>query len=119
MWHDNMKKFNRGQKGFTLWEVLLILVILGLISFIAIPNFNGIIRHVESEVNKSNYLKVERAVQLYYLDVGRYPDSLQSLIIIPQGEKNWRGPYLEEIPYDYKGCNSRFEVHVNGKTLIL
>jgi hypothetical protein len=59
----------------------------------------------KAEADKGNLLQIERAVQLYYLDTGKYPDKLEALTVRPVGEDKWRGPYLQNIPvypYDSK-----------------
>ncbi|HHV63648.1 MAG TPA: prepilin-type N-terminal cleavage/methylation domain-containing protein [Peptococcaceae bacterium] len=94
-------------KGFTLWEVMLVLVILGFLSFMVIPSFTASEKTVKAKVHEANLLQIERAVQLYYLDVGSYPADIQSLVQRPPGEEKWRGPYLEQIPeYPYEAALS-------------
>jgi general secretion pathway protein G len=97
------------QRGFTLWEVILVLIIFGMMAFLALPSFVSVSERVHAEVNKSNILMLERAVKLYHMDLGSYPDSLDALLQRPYGQINWRGPYLEvlpENPYDPNGTYS-------------
>jgi len=105
-------------KAFTLWEVMLIIIIIGIIAFIVIPSYNKSTQNIKSEVKKTNTLKVEKAAQLYYLDNGRYPEGLKSLTVRPEGDDNWRGPYMDEI-LDYIGPESFYAVNVYGKVIVL
>lgn len=104
--------------GFTLWEVLLVVVLSGMIAFIAIPRFIRSTESVKSEVNKANLLKIERAIKLYHLDVGEYPKNLEVLVEKPKNKENWRGPYLEEIPKYPKEIGMFYEVDLNGKVIV-
>ncbi|MGI5901942.1 MAG: type II secretion system protein [Desulfitobacteriia bacterium] len=89
------QNLEKGKGGFTLWEVLLVLALLGFIAFLAQPSFKKTIQQVEREAKESARLQVEEAIRLYTLDVGTAPGSFRDLIIKPQDRENWRGPYLE------------------------
>jgi general secretion pathway protein G len=86
-------------KGFTLIELLVVLVILGLLASIVGPQ---IIRNVGSSKTKTARLQIEEfavALDLYQLEVGRYPNSdegLEALISEPSGVAGWNGPYLRK-----------------------
>jgi general secretion pathway protein G len=93
--------------GFTLIELLVVLLILGLIAGIAGPQ---VMNYLGDSKGKAAKLQIEEfgaSLDLYKLDVGRYPDGqdgLQGLVKAPtgQGGERWRGPYLKKkgVPVD-------------------
>jgi general secretion pathway protein G len=85
---------------------------------LAVPSFTLTTENVKSEIHKTNLLKIERAVHLFFLDVGKYPDNLRDLVERPEGEENWRGPYMEEIPGYPNDSSLSYDINLNGKVLI-
>lgn len=87
--------------GFTLIEVLLVVVIIGILVAVVMPKLSGRGREAEISAAKSSIANISLALDLYEVDNGTYPGSLQSLIT-KGSELNWRGPYLrsKEIPSD-------------------
>ncbi len=93
----------RGQRrraaGFTLVELLVVLIILGLIAAFAAPQ---VIKFVGGAKTDSAHIQIERlsgVLDLYRLQVGRYPsdeESLNSLMEQPADAPNWDGPYLKK-----------------------
>jgi prepilin-type N-terminal cleavage/methylation domain len=84
--------------GFTLWELLLVLFLMGVLLTLVTPHFSSAAQQVRDRVDQANVRKIEGAVQLYRIDIGTYPVSLSDLIHSPHGVSGWRGPYLKEIP---------------------
>ena len=93
------------QKGFTLLELLVVLVILGMLAALVGPR---VMKHLSSAKSDTAKLQVEEfsnALDMYKLEVGSYPTSqegLQALMQAPAGASNWAGPYLKKnvIPKD-------------------
>ncbi|WP_432695490.1 type II secretion system major pseudopilin GspG [Marinobacterium sp. YM272] len=89
----------RGIAGFTLLELLVVLVILGLLASLVGPQ---VLRHVGSSKTKTAALQIQElgaALDLYRLEVGRYPTTqqgLEALVQQPSGTTNWNGPYLSK-----------------------
>jgi general secretion pathway protein G len=81
-----------GKAGFTLIEVLLVVVILGILAAIVVPNFVGRGEEARISAARSSILAIEKAAELFQLDVGRAPNSLDELITQPSGARNWNGP---------------------------
>jgi len=92
----------RSIAGFTLIEMLLVVIIIGLLAGLVVPNLVG--RGEEARVQAA-FADIRgglsSALDLYELDNGVYPDSLEGLIRDPGNARNWKGPYLKSgIPVD-------------------
>lgn len=84
--------------AFTLIEVLLVLIILVVIGSIVAPNMFGAKESADINAAKSQVNILDSTMDLYRLDMGSYPDSLESLRERPSDSKlsdKWRGPYLK------------------------
>jgi general secretion pathway protein G len=94
----------RGVRGFTLLELLVVLVILGLLVGVVAPRFFGQVGKSEVKVATAQIRALEDALDQYRLDVGRYPTTEQGLAALttqPTGEARWQGPYLKKaVPND-------------------
>jgi general secretion pathway protein G len=88
-------------EGFTLIEILLVVVIIGILAAVVVPKLGGRVGQAQVNAAKSSVSAIRMAVGMYEVDNGKYPDSLQNLIS-KGNEINWNGPYLEkgEIPKD-------------------
>jgi general secretion pathway protein G len=90
--------------GFTLLELLVVVVIIGLLAGFVAPRYFGQVGKSEVNVARAQIDALEKALDQYRLDVGRYPDSeqgLKALIERPQNEPKWNGPYLrKDVPND-------------------
>ena len=88
------------QAGFTLLEVLVVLEILGLLAaVVAGPQIFKYLGTAKSEAAKVQIQQVSSALDLYRLEVGRYPtqeENLTALIEAPAGVNKWNGPYLKK-----------------------
>ena len=92
------------QRGFTLVELLLVLVILGVLAAIVVPKFSGRTEQARETAAVSQISTFGTALDAFEVDNGYYPkgkNGLQDLTQVPQNVPNWRGPYLKgEIPLD-------------------
>ncbi len=91
--------------GFTLIELLVVLVILGLLAGMVGPNVMKYIGSSKVEVTKAQLEDLSAGLDLFKLDVGRYPSSDEGLRILVEGGDNivgWNGPYLrkKKLPLD-------------------
>lgn len=92
------------QAGFTLMELLLVLVIIGLLAALVGPTLYQRIKPAKEAVARAQVENFATALDAYLLDVGHYPsmqDGLKALRARPEGTEKWNGPYLKkEIPND-------------------
>lgn len=95
---------NGKAKGFTLMELLVVLVILGLLAALVGPAVYQRIKPAKHQVARAQIEHFMTALDSYFIDVGDFPDNqagLRSLRLRPEGASGWRGPYLrKEIPAD-------------------
>lgn len=106
-------------RGFTLVELLLVLVILGTLAAIVVPKFAGRTEQARITAAQTQIANFGVVLDAFEVDNGYYPkgkNGLQDLIEQPKDAINWRGPYLkQEIPrdpwgnpysYEYPGRNN-------------
>ncbi len=117
-----MKRIRRASKthrraGFTLIEILLVVVIIGILVGMAIPRLGGRVRQAEEARARADIQNIGMALRLYELDMGEYPGSLDALVNNPGGSR-WNGPYLEGgIPRDPWGESYQYQRTDRGYTL--
>jgi general secretion pathway protein G len=90
-------------RGFTLTELMLVVVIIGILAALVIPKIAGNSERARITAAKADINGgIKSALGQYEVDNGRYPSSLQDLIIQPANARNWKGPYFESphLPVD-------------------
>lgn len=103
--------------GFTLIEILLVVVIIGILAAIAVPKFSGRIGQSKEAAARASIDAIGLALDMYEVDNGEYPSSLNGLVQ-NSGASNWRGPYLKKgLPKDPWGNDFIYSVTANGYTL--
>ncbi len=115
MLSDTRQPELRGRGGFTLIEVMLVVVIIGILAAVVLPRISGRVGQSKESAAKSGIASIGLALDLYETDNGNFPASLQSLLT-KGSEQNWRGPYLKklEIPIDPWGHEFVYTVKDNG-----
>jgi general secretion pathway protein G len=90
--------------GFTLLELLVVMVILGLLAGYVAPKYFAQVGKSETKVARTQIQALDKALEMYRLDIGQFPTSeqgLSALITRPQQEPKWSGPYLKKaVPLD-------------------
>ena len=93
-----------GVTGFTLLELLVVIVIIGLLAGYVAPRYFSQVGKSEVQVARAQIDALEKALDQYRLDMRRYPSAdqgLDALVLKPQGEASWSGPYLKKaVPLD-------------------
>jgi general secretion pathway protein G len=94
----------RLRRGFTLLELLVVMVIIGLLAAYVGPKYFSQIGKSEVKTARAQIVAFEKALQQFRVDVGRYPSTeqgLQALLTKPANTSKWDGPYLEKtLPVD-------------------
>ncbi len=114
-------------RGFTLIELLVVLVILGLLAGLVGPQVMKYLGDSKTKTAKLQIDNISGALDLYRLEVGRYPNNqegLEALVSEPSGVPNWNGPYLKkalpkdpwgyDYQYKYPGENGEFDLYSLG-----
>lgn len=99
----NQNRLAKHSSGFTLTEIMLVVVIIGILAALVIPKIAGSserarVTAAQADINGG----IKSALGQYEVDNGFYPKSLQDLITQPSNAKNWRGPYFDppKLPVD-------------------
>ena len=106
--------------GFTLLELLVVMVIIGLLAAYVAPRYFSQVGKSEIKATQAQIVAFEKALDTYRLDMGHYPTTeqgLNALLQRPQNEAKWNGPYLQKAipldpwgkPYQYKSPGERGE----------
>jgi len=89
------------QAGFTLIEILLVVAIIGILAALAAPKLTGKAKGAKITAAKVDIDAIGTALDMYELDMGAFPGTLQGLVNNPGGGENWNGPYLKKgMPKD-------------------
>ena len=122
-----MKRTHRRRRCryFSLIEIMVVVVIIGLISGIVGINVIGYVDKARTNKAKAEVSTLKDAAKAFYYDMGDFPRSLDELVRSPGSDK-WNGPYLdpakvpldpwgEDYRYDYPGQHGDFDIYSLGK----
>jgi general secretion pathway protein G len=94
----DMQIGSASRRGFTLIELMLVLVILAVLAAVVVPRFATRSQQARETAAKADIASIELALDAFDVDTGRYPTSdegLDALMRAPTNVQNWRGPYLK------------------------
>ena len=123
-------KLNRRRnEGFTLTELLVVVIILGVLAATIIPQFIGTTQQAKVAAAQSTIATLKSALERFNLNMDRYPTTEEGLKVLVEppsdGDKKWKGPYIESVisdpwknPYHYRSPGTRgkarYDVWSNG-----
>lgn len=120
---NKREKMLRGSAGFTLIEMLLVVVIIGVLTAVVAGNFGKKSKAARINATRASIAAIATQIQTYQLDTGRYPSSLDDLIT-DSGAPNWDGPYVRGgkdalvdawgVPFSYKLAGSDYKITSAG-----
>jgi general secretion pathway protein G len=108
----------RTSTGFTLIEIMVVVVIIGVLAATIIPQFIGTTHDAKASAAKAHVAEIESALERFNVHMDRYPTSDEGLKLLveppPGDDKKWRGPYVKQLradpwghPYQYKRPGTR------------
>ncbi|KVD76350.1 type II secretion system protein GspG [Burkholderia sp. ABCPW 14] len=114
--------------GFTLLELLVVMVIIGLLAGLVAPRYFEQVGKSNTKIARAQIVSLGQALDQYRLDVGSYPtteEGLQALVAKPSDATRWSGPYLQKAvpvdpwdrPYQYRspGEHGDYDLYSLGK----
>lgn len=108
---------SRRQRGFTILEIVIVFILLASIMAFVGPKIFEQMGRAKSSEAKIRIQQLVGQIEMYRLEVGRYPDNLDALVKQPSGVDRWNGPYVKD-PKDLKdawGNDYRYTVPGQGK----
>lgn len=103
----------RRRTGFTLLEIMVVVIILGILAATIIPQFIGATQEAKVGAAKAHVAELESALERYYVHMDRYPSQEEGISVLEKAPANeasrWRGPYIKQLrndpwghPYQYR-----------------
>lgn len=113
----------RVARGFTLLELMVVVVIVGLLAGLVVPRYFETVSRSKVKIARAQMDAIDKALEQYRLDVGALPtqeQGLAALMVQPSGTATWRGPYLKKgippdpwgHPYVYRVALSRTDADI-------
>jgi len=114
------KHHRRGSSGFTLLELLVVILIIGLLVGIVGPRLLGQVSKSEVTATRAQLDALDKAIQAYRMDTGHFPaptQGLKALVTPPGDDPRWRGPYMRgDVPPDPWGSPYQYRLPgTNGR----
>lgn len=123
---QRQRRTHNARRAFTLIEVLVVVIIIGVLATLILPNIFGRVGQARQSVAKQKLANIEQAIQLFHYDYGRFPESLDELVTRPADidEATWKTPTIKERdlldpwgnPWQYRipGDHGTFDLYSLG-----
>lgn len=122
---QSCQRINTRQAGFTLLEMLAVIVLLGVVATIVVTQVGGNVDKGKYGAGKAQLASLSMKVESYALDVGTPPERLDNLVAQPNGVTQWMGPYAKAsdlkdpfghaFGYRYPGEHGSFDLIFYGQ----
>ncbi|MDD3695657.1 MAG: type II secretion system major pseudopilin GspG [Lentisphaeria bacterium] len=101
------------RRHFTLIEIMIVVVIIGMLAALVGPNIIGNLDKAKVKNTKAQLVNLKSAVQQFYFDMSAYPNRLEDLITNP-GDDKWDGPYIESKTVPKDNWDNEFQYNCPG-----
>ncbi|VAV90534.1 hypothetical protein MNBD_ALPHA06-2216 [hydrothermal vent metagenome] len=101
--HKQKPVKHRNEAGYTLVELLVVMLILGLLIGLVAPRFMNQVGGAKSKTARIQVENLASAIEFFRLDTGYYPNTsngLEALVSAPPDASGWNGPYVKRVPND-------------------
>lgn len=109
----------KSDAGLTLLEIMIVLAIIALVAGLAAPRLLESYGRAQGRSAQVQMTNIKGAVQMFYIDVGRYPteaEGLDALLKAPAGVSGWKGPYVDDDKTITDPWGRRYIYHSPGTT---
>jgi general secretion pathway protein G len=114
MTNQTERRRDRSRAGFTLIEIMVVVVIIGMLAGVAGLRLQQRVNESRITGARANLHNIGMAISMYQLDTGTLPPNLAALMTQPAGARNWRGPYMEYLPQDPWGDDFQYQPGSDG-----